>query len=503
VGVNGKPTAPLPRGSATLRHGDRLIIAILVIGSFLPRLVLRNNGLFHHDSVCIAEAVEATVEESTLHPVWLQDPPVGGRYGLVLVNAFIHAVDRRILGGASAERDLLFSAAFFGSLAVGMLYLLAREIQLSRPVAAGAAVLLSLNPVFFSETAGAKEHGLALFLALIALWLAARAARTSSPTIALVGGLVGGASGFVRESAALAAVPALIILVSGQGGRRRRTLPAFVLGASIPLGLLLWVQWEWVETFRRVTGYRGFDPFLMGMALKDVTASITPAGYAFLLAGGVVSVKNPKLLAFTAWLLVTFFYFANLSQYSARFLIETFAAAALLIGAGVDRLLGRWRAAHAAAIILLAVVPFAQTWRVLAYRHEHIGGKETGRILAERTPANAVVFAMDDAPFVRYYGRRDALQFRISEPEDPRATRDEILAFCYQLAGYIRQGRPVYLLKTALAYDTPDRLLGRALRSGFESRPVATFKSEDYHRASIRGATFDQELIELRLRTTD
>jgi hypothetical protein len=61
----------------------------------------------------------------------------------------------------------------------------------------------------------------------------------------------------------------------------------------------------------------------------------------------------------------------------------------------------------------------------------------------------------------------------------------------------------VYLLKTAFAYDTSDQLLSRALNSGFESRTVATFKSEDYHRASIRAAIFDQELIELRLRTTD
>lgn len=492
-------------GASFLR--DAGVVLVLVVVSLVARQALRNDGLFHHDAVKLAMAVEASHEAGRLMPMELQIPPVGGRYGLVLVNWGLYELTHVVNPAATTESVLLFSAALFGSIAVGLLYLVARMSGFGAMVSAGGAVLLSLDPIFFSETVGAKGHGLALAGGLFGILLAQVAARGRAPVVAAFGGLVLGLTGFVRVSSVLAAAPAgLVLLFQTKRKARGSVVGAFALALGAAGAALVLVQLDWIRTFSRVTDYRIFDPSLIGLALADVNRALTPAGWPLLVVGIVVAARERRPLPLVLWMAGVFAYAANLAQYSPRFLIEPLAVAGLLVAAGTHALLARWKIAYPAAIAALALVPYVlplqspTIWNVIAYRHHRIGNEVVGEWIARETPADAVVIAMDDAPFVQYYGQRATLSHPVPDPSDPAMAEEEVRAFARQVYDLLEAGRPVYLLKTGLTYD-PGGYVNRALGSIATLEEVARMESEDYHHNSIRSGRYEQVIFRLRPRT--
>jgi hypothetical protein len=268
---------------------------------------------------------------------------------------------------------------------------------------------------------------------------------------------------------------------------------------------LVVVQMEWIRTFSAVTDYRVLDLHLVSLALADVNRVITPAGWPLLLVGIGVAVRERRPLPLVAWMVGGFAYFANLAQYSPRFLIEVLAVASLLVAAGAHELLRRWRLAYPAVILLLGVLPYVlplqspTIWNVIAYRHHRIGNEVVGRYLLEETPEDAVVIAMDDAPFVQYYGQRATLSHPILDPADPVRAEEETRAFARQVYDLLVGGRPVYLLRTGLTYD-PGQYVNRALGSIAVLDEVARIESEDYHHNSIRSGRYEQIIFRLRLK---
>ncbi len=482
--TRSRTVADVPLGPA-----DAVAFAALALAALLARLFLLNDGLFHHDAVRLAQAVEESARIGSLTPLQLHDPPVSGRYGLVAVNWGLQSIAGPALGW-STERTLLVSAALFGSMAVGMCHLLARLSGLPRSVSVAAAGLLACTPIVFAETVGAKGHGLALFALLAGLVLSALAARRGSVPLAVAAGLWIGGSGLVRMPVLLALAPGALMFFT-HGRHRIPAIVGYAAGAAVAIALVLALQWEWITRFSSITGYRLWEPGIVRVAAADVNASFTPIGIAAFVAGVVAAVRERRLWALVALSVVGFLYAANLEQYSARFLIEPLAAACILIAAGGHLALGRWRWGYAAAMAVVCVVPLVRAFPVISYRHDRIGNKEVARVLAERTPANAIVIAMDDAPFIQYYAKRRTLGHPIGDPSRPDASREEARAFVRRVYDLACSGTPVYLIKSGLAYD-PGQLVNRGLGAVFSLEEVARLESEDYHHNSIRSGRYEQ-----------
>lgn len=477
---------------------DAVALFLLVVLSWALRALLVNDGLFHHDAVCLAESVEASEASGRLVPLRLQEPPVGGRHGLVLVYWAFYELAVR-LGQTSAESTLLFVTTLFGALSVGAAFGLARELGSSRSVAVVAATLLSLSPVFLSETVGAKGHGLALFMALAGTWLAHTSARHGLWAGAALSGICLAAVGFVRVPVMAAVIAALPAFFTLRKKERSPLLASFLLAFAVTAGAVAVVAWEWITRFATVTDPHGVEGALLGVALRDVAASLTPVGLLLVVAGAVSVARERAWWGLVLWMLLAFAYAASLGQYASRFLIEPLAVAVLLVARGLEVLTSRWRPAFFIAAVLLAAVPFVRTWPVIAYRHDRIGNKVVGEWIHANTPAGAVVIAMDDAPFVRYYGRREALLHPVPDPGDPGGTREAVRVFASHVGTLLTAGRPVYLLKTGLSYD-PDQLVSRVLSGNFDITEVARMESEDFHDRSIRSGIYEQIVYEVRLR---
>jgi hypothetical protein len=480
---------------------DLAVVLALVAASFVARALVLNEGLFHHDSVRLAQAVERSEEQQSLAPLLLHDPPVPGRYGAVLVNWLLYAIAKRAWGVTSAEPVLLVSAAAFGAIAVGLLYLAARQTGVGRAAAAGAALFFSLTPIVFSETVGAKEHGLAIALALGAYTLAQRAGAVPSALLATFSGLMIVAAGFVREAALLVALPCLLLLVLSGAKSRKAALVPFLVTCGLGALAIATTEWAFVQKLASVTGYRGFAMPIVKTALADLNTSMTPVGLGLVLVGLIPALRNRLAIPAVVWMLASFFYAGNLEQYSPRFLIETLAAASLVLAVGVDWMLRRVAPARVIVPAAVAAVALVLVWSPIEARHRRIGNKAVAEILRERTPEGSVVIAMDDAPFVEYYAQRRTLSHPIADPTDPAGSRNRIAAFVREVAGLISAGTPVYLLKTGLSYD-PGQLVNRALGSVVSLEEIARVESEDFHRSSIRAATYEQIIWRLHLRET-
>jgi len=140
-----------------------LIMFVLFILSFTFRVMYMNDGLYHHDSVQLAYAVENSLETGTIHGA------VGGKYFAVFVYMMFHVVSYLPL-----ELSLTLFTILMASLSIIALFLFVNELTDNLYIAAVSALLFSFNPLYLSITTYAKSHGLAIFMILMTAYFLVR-----------------------------------------------------------------------------------------------------------------------------------------------------------------------------------------------------------------------------------------------------------------------------------------------------------------------------------------
>jgi hypothetical protein len=117
---------------------------------------------------------------------------------------------------------------------------------------------------------------------------------------------------------------------------------------------------------------------------------------------------------------------------------------------------------------------------------------EYAQWVASRTRPQDIVIAMDEAAFIQYYGQREIL-IRKPEPDD----KEIDLFFAEGIDKALAEGRRVYIIQSALAYDTSfkfkNRLLGRykIIYIGFRI-------NEDWHHALLSLELWPERLWEIK-----
>ena len=100
--------------SKTVYISVALFIICLITG-----ILLINDGIFHHDGIVLAKAVEDTCRTGQLHSA------TKGRYGCVLVNSIIYFPF--YLLGQRADFYIRFSSLLFHALSIVAFFLLIYE----------------------------------------------------------------------------------------------------------------------------------------------------------------------------------------------------------------------------------------------------------------------------------------------------------------------------------------------------------------------------------------
>jgi hypothetical protein len=118
---------------------------------------------------------------------------------------------------------------------------------------------------------------------------------------------------------------------------------------------------------------------------------------------------------------------------------------------------------------------FVFMYPMLILRHQYNGEKRFALYVKEKTEDNAVVIALDEAPFINYYAKRKTLSYDFSDP----INIDEVMK---EVKGDLSEGIPVYLLESALS-TYPSEYFSNALVKNFGITPIGYNLWEDYHSA--------------------
>src|SRR4030042_1469971 len=180
-----------------------LVLLFLFLLNLFAGLFFINEGLFHHDSVLLAKAVEDTYATGHLQP------EARGRYGAVIVNNIIHFPF--FLLGHNADFTTRFSSGLFHSLSICALFLFAYELLGSIMTAFFSGILLSFTPFYFSPNTWGKEHGLYITFILLSFYFLYRGTDKNNILSVGLSSFLAAFSVSIKESA-LAVLPLYFLL---------------------------------------------------------------------------------------------------------------------------------------------------------------------------------------------------------------------------------------------------------------------------------------------------
>jgi hypothetical protein len=330
----------------------------------------------------------------------------------------LHLVTAAAIGGWKTAPFLV--VPIVAMLCLGMIYLVARELGLSRLWSIAAVLVLAAFPVFIEQAIQAVSDDLATFYALLAVWCALRARR--KPAMAVATGVAFAAGVWVRPTNLLLIVPLSFAL------RWRWTMLLMAAEGALPIGIALgWFNTElygrpWRTGYGMVAEAFSLQAPCFGMHARAVASLLTP----LVLPCGLLAVFDRYRQRFDRALLATWFlvFFGLYACYrycpdesSTRFLLPGVPGVILgLLCTMSDA--WKWAAARgwprvsSAVAVILIVAIVVNGWentvqlRVLDHQKNDSVYPESVRWAEKSLPNDALVFAgLLSGAFLYYSGR--------------------------------------------------------------------------------------------------
>jgi hypothetical protein len=461
----------------------------LFLLNFFIGLLLMNEGLFHYDSIVLAQAVERTFQTGRLQPaVW-------GRYGSVLVNAILYWPF--YLAGQNAEHVTLLSGIIFHSLSIAVLLLFIFELSGNRIQAVFGALLLSFTPFYFAPNTFGKEHGMCLFFLLLSLYLLIAGKRRGSLWLIGLSSFFYGFSVAVRETALLL-LPVYFLLYFNpdtvlkscrsalpKDRSDRNRLLVLLLPVSIVLTVLFLtylapvIYKAFFQPSTSVAGFMGLWSPKLKFAISNMFRSVPAVLFLFFVVGvfRLIKEKKPSLLAVLVLWTLMFFIVGNASNYKPRFLDIVIVPFYIIVSFGLAWTYRSFKIVAIALAACCALTMFFFMYPMLSFRHHYNGEKQVALYLRSLTEKNAVIIATDQRPFIEYYGHRtvETIPFGSSQLTD---------VFLARVEGYLRKGVPVYFTENPwyINVELSEREL---LMKYFRLAIVGEILNEDSHNAEL------------------
>jgi|GEM_PF-1783998 len=493
--------------TATSRKQTAAIIGFLFLLNFLSGLLFINQGLFHSDSVFIAQAVEKTYATAALQPSFR------GRYGSVVVN-FLFSLPF-LIAGKNADLPVRLCSIFFHAASIVMLFFLVKEYTGNRRTALFSALLLSFIPFYFSPDTYGKEHGLSVFLFLAALTAQSRGISRQSLRLAGNASLLYLCSITVRESMLILAPVFFLAAVRARITRRpfriaffeeTRSKQLFFFSAGLWLALFLLLLKLYLGksladallTENHAATHWIFRGDYLWEALGDLFRSM-PMPWFPLLPLGIYRMATDRNYSTLTLLLVwicSFFYLANTTTYAPRYL-ELSVIPAVIFSAyylnAIEKVPSFLRYGFVGYCMLSMAVFMCP---LLAARHRYNGMKESSAFIHRLTEDNASIIAADTAGFIEYYARRKTMIVPVNESEKaPQAAKD----FIDRITAALKKNVPVYIVASAFSYDTEDRLK-RMFSAAFTMGYQGKYLAEDFHQAEIDPQFYYEKIWKVSLK---
>ena len=409
------------------------IFLALVIISIVPRLMLLNAGLFHHDSVRFARTVEYPFESGNFLDLF-RDDFMNLRVGYLLYNFATYTFFHFFLGHETAEFSTLFAGALAASLAVGMLFLFLRQLYRSNFVSISSALLFSFFPLFLSFSTYGKEHGAEIFLFLGSLYFFHRGVGEKKLRLFLYSGIFLGYFVLLRESAILY-MPLYLLFVVSYMVKFKGYAPSLVISPSwfnrknllaffSPFLILFLISYLWAGVLARIllfvfhpeadfenrSNFMGFFSENFFQAVTDVNVALPLLFIILSVVGLLYMIREKKQFTFffIAWLL-HFFYFANTGSYAPRLLAFPLVPLIFFGAAGLWWIYTSYKTVAILGVVALCVSMLVIAYPVLSERHENFGYKDLFSLYENVSQPGSVIYFYE-CGMLNYYSERGGCQ---------------------------------------------------------------------------------------------
>ncbi|OGW75728.1 MAG: hypothetical protein A2Z72_03425 [Omnitrophica bacterium RBG_13_46_9] len=478
-----------------------LVLLFLFLLNLFAGLFFINEGLFHHDSVLLAKAVEDTYATGQLQP------EARGRYGAVIVNNIIHFPF--FLLGHNADFTTRFSSVLFHSLSICTLFLFAYELLGSIMTAFFSGILLSFTPFYFSPNTWGKEHGLYITFILLSFYFLYRGTDKNNILSVGLSSFLAAFSVSIKESA-LAVLPLYFLLYLRPKFTTRpfrivikkerfdpKTLACLILPMAAVLGVLYFTYLKG-EFYREIVLRDNTTALFMGpfskmlkVAFKDLRIGVPPVIFLFFGLGIIRMFLQKKTFAplfLLAWLALIF-YFGNIETFVLRYLDIVMIPVYIGTAYFLSWLHDKDKVAANAIVLYFTLSMFLVMYPMLKFRHTYNGEKRYALFVRDKTEPNAIIITMDDSAFIEYYADRRTTPHPIDDA-------GKMIEFMKKIRSYVRKGIPVYVTGSAFSYDHK-KTFRKVFDLSFDMESIGSLLAEDYHRPEVQFTKYNEELLKL------
>ncbi len=467
--------------------GVNLAVVFLFLLNFVMGLAFVNEGLFHYDSVVLAQAVEKTFHTGTLQPA------VRGRYGSV-ISSFLVSLPF-LISGLYSDFVINLSSILFHSLSVAVLFLLVSELFNDKRQAFYCAVLFSFTPFYFIPNTYGKEHGASIFFLILSFFVLYKGVNKKSSFLIVLSTLLFVFTITIRESA-LVTVPLFFLLFFRPTVRVRpfkvsfysnsldvKSLVSFILPLAVVFSLIFFVYFKhtiYNALFVNNTG----STFFLGLfsdnffnALHALRKSVPLLIFILSVWGMFRMIVEHKLFlaVFLFFWFLLIFCIANTDTFVPRYLdiiiIPVYMSATYML----SKLYIKNRIIISAVVAYLVISMFVFMYPLLNTRKNYNGEKRFALFVKEKTENDSIIIVLDDAPFISYYAKRNVMANDING-------YGKIDAFIGKVKECLRNEIPVYIVESALISYFSE-YFNNALFGNFTVTSVGSSLWEDYHSA--------------------
>ena len=480
----------------------KLPVIFLFLLNFVTALALINEGLFHYDSVVLAQAVEKTYRTGILQPAF------AGRYGSVILN-FIAAFPF-LVTGANADFAVRLCSVFFHAASIVMFFLLVKELFSDTMMAFFSALLLSFTPFYFSPNTYGKEHGAANFFLFLSLFLLKKGLDKRSAVYVSIASAAFVYAITVRESM-LVATPLFLLFWFYPAVFPARSAAVFFYEkvrsklflsfAASFFAAFFFIYFSYLRgAIKEILTAPTTTPAFLGMfspalaaALRDLYANVPFLVFIFAAVGAFRMILQRKFFLSGFFLLwcASLFYYGNISLYCPRYLDMVVIPVYVFAGYALSGLLVKDKLIAYSIVIYCMVEMFGFLYPVLAYRHRYNGEKQLALFVKEKTEKDAIIYGVDHDPFIQYYGGCKTVEDGVYHINNSRE-------FIARIKSYLQRGIPFYILEKSMGYPS-NRIHKKALEENLKLTLIGEKLTEDYHKVEARLALFNERLVRVSL----
>lgn len=474
---------------------------VLFVFAFGIRFMFINKGPFHYDTLELALKSQKTLETFILQYQHGAGYPLTVLFGSFFIFIF------KIFGVTDPVFCVNFMSVVCGALGVLFLFFFVEKLldgSLSPAAQTAAdgrtpfhaaifsAVLFACFPPHVAISTFGKSFALSICLSLVSAFYMLRYIQEGKGLYFLFSAFFLGFCGAVRLPDVLAIVPILFLLMASKMPllfriRRSALFSLIALGTTslyyIPMfmdqGLS---QFIYVLSVKEQAKFCGPLSWISKYSFGWLIEIFGRPGILLTLAGlGLLMIdrRRREYRFLLLWFLTFQLYYGNISCANPRYLVIAWMPLVVAQGYFLGRFRGRIFYLAFLAVLVMALANLARYGPVLSFRHERALQVEFAQWVARMTPPDAVLIALDESEFLSYYGRRTVVQRPIgSDKKAINAFFDDVLD------KMLEEGRPVYLVSSAWAYDD-DGVFKKTLLKRYDVLVLGRRMNEDWHHALL------------------